>query len=237
MVDSRSSSSSTPGSGSWRTGGRRTPGASAGPVPALTSAPTVTSSSGSGGTTQLGPPVTDELLHRPHRQALLDDALDQLFLQRPVRGPEQGPGVTGRDGPFRQGPLCPCRELEQAQGVGHRGPTLAHPSRHLLVGQSELIDQLLIGGGFLEGIEVNPVQVLDQGLLETGDVIGHLDQDRDGLQTGPPGRPPTPLPRDELVRLGLVRSWRTRTGCSRPTALIEAASEAIDSSSKWLLGW
>ena len=42
-----------------------------------------------------------------------------------------------------------------------------HPGRHLLVGQAELIDQLLMmHGRFFQGVEVLTVQILDQSLLQ-----------------------------------------------------------------------
>ena len=62
----------------------------------------------------------------------------------------------------------------------------AHPGRHLVVGESELLDQLLVGGRLLEGVEVLAVKVLDQRLLEADRVAGvGLDQDPDGLEPGP----------------------------------------------------
>ena len=99
---------------------------------------------------------------------------------------------------------APGRQLQQPEGVGHRGPALAHPGRHLLVGQAELVDELLVGGGLLQGVEVDAVEVLDQRLLQAGHIVGHLDEDGDGLEPGPAGGPPAPLPRDELVAVLLV---------------------------------
>ena len=81
----------------------------------------------------------------------------------------------------------------------HRHPTPADAGRHVVVGQAEVLDELLVGGGFLERVEVVAVDVLDQRLLERGGVVGLAHQRRNGLQPDPPGRPPPPLPRDELV--------------------------------------
>ena len=58
------------------------------------------------------------------------------------------------------------RQLEEAQRVGHRDPALAHPGRRLLVGEVELLDQLLVGRRLLHGVQVGAVEVLDDGLLE-----------------------------------------------------------------------
>ena len=67
------------------------------------------------------------------------------------------------------------------------------------MGQAELVDELLVGRRLLQCVEIHPVEVLDERLLQAGHIVGHLDQDRNGLQAGAPGRSPTPLPRDELV--------------------------------------
>ena len=72
------------------------------------------------------------------------------------------------------------------------------------MGQAELVDQLLVGGRLLQGVEVDPVEVLDQRLLQAGDIVGHLDEHGNGLQAGPAGRPPAPLPRDQLVAVLFV---------------------------------
>ena len=43
---------------------------------------------------------------------------------------------------------------------------LADPGGHLVVGEVEVLDQLLVGGRLLERVEVLAVEVLDQRLLE-----------------------------------------------------------------------
>ena len=43
---------------------------------------------------------------------------------------------------------------------------LADPGRDLVVGEPEVLDQLLVGGGLLERVQVLAVEVLDQRLLE-----------------------------------------------------------------------
>ena len=146
--------------------------------------------------------------------------------------------MTGRDRPFRQRLLRASRELEKAEGVGNGRPALAHARGHLLVGETELVDELLIGRSLFERVEVDPVQVLHESLLEAGHVVGPLDEDGDGLEPRPAGRPPAPLPRDQLVALDSRPGARGPAPAGAgPTALIDAASEAMDSSSKWLRGW
>jgi hypothetical protein len=66
------------------------------------------------------------------------------------------------------------------------------------VGEAEVLDELLIGGRLLKGVEVLAVEVLDQRLLEGPGVVGHPHKGGDGLQAGPSCRPPPTLSRDEL---------------------------------------
>jgi len=73
------------------------------------------------------------------------------------------------------------------------------------MGESELLDQLLIGSRLFEHVEILTMEVLDQSLLEAVCVIRRLDQDRNGVQPCSAGRTPPSLTGDqfELVR-GLV---------------------------------
>ena len=70
------------------------------------------------------------------------------------------------------------------------------------MGELELLDQLQVGGGFLEGGEVLTVEVLDQRLLDGADVVSDTHDRRNRRQPGAPRRPPTPLPGDQLVPVG-----------------------------------
>ena len=76
---------------------------------------------------------------------------------------------------------------------------LPDPARDLVVGQAEVLDELLVRGGLLERVELVAVEVLDERLLERGGVVGLADQRRDRLEADPPGRPPAALTRDQLV--------------------------------------
>ena len=126
-VDSRSSSSSTPGAGNAGGLGRRCAGE---PVrirrTARSGAPTPVAGELPSGL-RLGPAraailhavATNGFLDGPHRQALGHRPLGQVLLEGPVGRPEQGPGVAGRDVAVGQGPLDPGRELEKPEGIGH----------------------------------------------------------------------------------------------------------------------
>ena len=63
-------------------------------------------------------------------------------------------------------------QAEQAQGVGDRRAALADPVGDLLVGELEVVDQLLEGGRLLERGQILAVEVLDQRLLDDAEVVG-----------------------------------------------------------------
>jgi hypothetical protein len=90
-------------------------------------------------------------------------------------------------------------KLEQAQGVAHGGTTLPHRRRHLLVSHTIFFQQLLVGGGLLQGAQVLALDVLDQGLGEGGPVVGRPHHGRDLAQTYPLGRSPAPFTGDEGI--------------------------------------
>jgi hypothetical protein len=75
-------------------------------------------------------------------------------LQRSVRRPEQGPSVTGGQPSVGEEVLNRRREPEQPQRVGDRRAALAHAAGHLVVGELEVLNQLLERGGLLERGEI-----------------------------------------------------------------------------------
>ena len=66
------------------------------------------------------------------------------------------------------------------------------------MGEVEVLDQLEVGGGLLEGGEIGAVEVLDERLLHGGHVVGVAHDRRDLGEAGAARRPPPPLPRDQL---------------------------------------
>ena len=67
------------------------------------------------------------------------------------------------------------------------------------MGVVELIDKLLEGRRLFQSVEVFPMKVFDQRLLETMDIGGGLDQDRHRLEPGAPGGSPPSLTGDQFV--------------------------------------
>ena len=71
--------------------------------------------------------------------------------------------------------------------------------------QAEFVDELLVGPRFLQRVEVFPVEVLHQSLLEARDIARiRLHQDGDGLKTSPAGGAPAALSGNQFVALALT---------------------------------
>ena len=70
--------------------------------------------------------------------------------------------------------------------------------RQLVMGAPEVLQQLLVGGRFLERAQLAAVQVLQQGVAQEVVVLGLLDDRRDGLEAGLLGGAPATLTHDEL---------------------------------------
>ena len=69
----------------------------------------------------------------------------------------------------------------------------------LLLGAAEVVEQLLVGGGLLERVELAAVEVLEQGVAQEVVLLGHLDDGRDDVLAGGPRGAPAALAHDQLV--------------------------------------
>src|SRR5204863_6666927 len=126
------------------------------------------------------------------------------LLEAAVGTPEQRPSVAHRELALLEQLLDRRRQLQQSQCVRDRGPTPADAGGNVVVGETEVFDELLVGRRLLQGVEAVAVQVLDQRLLERRGVTGLADQRGNGLQADPARRPPPALPRDELILFAAV---------------------------------
>ena len=108
--------------------------------------------------------------------------------------------------------------------------------RHLVVGEPEVLDQLLVGGRLLERVEVVALEVLDERLLERGRVVGVADERGDRLQPDPARRAPAALAGDQLVLAVAERAARAPAGAPRPRGSTRPATTSA-SSSKYSRGW
>ena len=108
-------------------------------------------------------------------------------------------GMTGRELPVAQKPLHRRWQLEKAERVRHRGAALADPVGDGVVGEVEVLDELLVAGGFVERVQSLPVDVLDERLFQARLVVSDLDECGDRDHPGTAGRPPAPLAGDQFV--------------------------------------
>ena len=142
-----------------------------------------------GGTRGVVAAERHDLLDRAHRQALGDDPLGQPLLaaasSRPSRArawpADSTPAATRR---WTGGGSWSRRSVLEICGR-------ERPIRRgqLVVGAAEVVQQLLVGGGLLQRVELAAVQVLQQGVAQQV-VVGRVPDDgRDRRPGRPAGRP------------------------------------------------
>ena len=107
--------------------------------------------------------------------------------------------MAGAEHPGRDATLHQWRQLEQSQGVGDLRPRAPDPARQLLVRAAEVVEELLVGGGLLQRVELRPVEVLQERVPQHVLVVGAPDDGRDGGLPRLPGGPQPALPHDQLV--------------------------------------
>src|SRR5690606_35487564 len=90
-------------------------------------------------------------------------------------------------------------EIEQAHGVGDRRAALADLRRDGLRREVELVAEPLEGARRLDGVQILPLEVLDERSLEGRLVTELANEDGDLEEAGLLRGPPTALARDDLV--------------------------------------
>ena len=146
-------------------------------------------------------PQRDDLLDRPHRKPLGDDAVGEPVLLLGVVHGQQRPRVPGGEHPGRHPPLHRRREPQQPQRVGHLRTRAPDPVGQLVVGAVEVLQQLVVRRRLFQRVQLRPVQVLQQRVQQQLFVVGRPDDRGDPLQTGLTARPPAALAHDQLIAL------------------------------------
>ena len=108
----------------------------------------------------------DDLLDGADRQALGHDPVRQVILGLGVLQAQQRPGVARAQHARRHALLHGRRQVQQPEGVADVRAGAADLARQFLVGRAEVIQQLLVGRGLFQRVELLPVQVLDQRVPE-----------------------------------------------------------------------
>src|ERR1700761_208414 len=144
----------------------------------------------------------DDLLDRPDRQTFGNNAVGQTFLGGRVVQRQQRPGVTSAQHTCGDPLLHGGREVQQTQRVGDVRAGPADLTGELLVGGAEVVQQLLVRSGLLQGVKLLPVQVLHQRVAQQVGVGGLPHDRRNVLEIGSLAGPPATLTHDELVVTG-----------------------------------
>jgi len=93
-------------------------------------------------------------------------------------------------------------QVQEPGGVGNGGAGLAHPLGHLLLGHAVLVHEDLVAVGLFDGVQILPLEVLDEAQLHDLLVVGLDDHSRDLGKARQLGGPPAPLAGDDLVIAG-----------------------------------
>ena len=136
---------------------------------------------------------------------------------------EQGAGMAGGEGAFADLDLHGGGQVEQAEGVGDVAAGFADGLAELLLGHAELLEQAAVAFGFLDGVEVLALQVLDQGGGHGVGVGEVADQGRHFVQSGGLGGAPAAFAGDDLEAVRRRRdAGRARRGWRMPRARMES---------------
>jgi hypothetical protein len=128
---------------------------------------------------------------------------DQFFGQEAlllgVLETEQDFGMTHGQAPLGQVCLDFRVEFHKAHRIGNSGPAFADALGDLFLSQAEFLGKTAVSGGFLEGVQVGPLEVLDQRQLQDFLIGGFADNDRGLAQADFEGCAHTALTGDEFV--------------------------------------
>ena len=107
--------------------------------------------------------------------------------------------MPGREDSCRHSALDRNRQLQQANHIGDDRSGSAESIRQFLVGDTELLQQLLVGRRLFERIQLDAVDVLQQRVAQHGVVGGIAHDRRNGFQTGFLTGPPPALAHHQLI--------------------------------------
>ncbi len=140
----------------------------------------------------------DQFFQGPDRHPLLDRPFgEQLFLPVAVDR-KQHLGVAHGKHPFGHLLAETVGQLQQAQGIRHRGPRLADLPSHGFLRHAKFFLEQRIALGLLDRVEVFALEIFDQCDLQRLFVSGLDDDHRHLLQQGGPGGAQSALPGDQL---------------------------------------
>ena len=160
----------------------------------------------------------------PHRESFRGDPVGEFELVR-RRQSEKGAGVTHLQSAIDEHLPNSSGKLQQAQDVRNRASRTPDGIGCGLVRHPEVIDEPLDAGGFLDGVEVFALDVLDERHRKRRFIRDIPDQHRHFFQSRLLGRSPSSLASDDLVS---VRADRAREDRLNETLRSDGIGERLD---------
>jgi len=134
-------------------------------------------------------------------QAVPEDAVaGQALLLGSGQG-EEDLGVAYGEAALPEMPENFLGKAQEPEGVGDGDAAFADAGGDIFLAEVELVDQLLVALGFLDGVEVLPLEILDQREFERGGVVGFADEDGDLGEAGELGGAPAAFAGNQLERI------------------------------------
>ena len=140
----------------------------------------------------------DKLLRLAYRKLLADHRIEDTILEFGGESADRSTMALGQS-PVGDRGLDTRSEIEQAQCVRDRRARAPHTGREPILGEPEFVDELAIGIGGFDRVEILALEVLDQSEFELMAIGKLANQSGDAIKTGRLGRPEAPLTSDELV--------------------------------------
>src|SRR5258706_1881270 len=101
--------------------------------------------------------------------------------------------MAGREPAIADHRLHALRQFEQPDGIGDVAAALAHLLGDLLLGVAEAVQQLVIGRGLLDRVQIRALNIFDDRKLERLSVRNVADYDRYFVEFGKLRRTPATL--------------------------------------------
>src|SRR3989442_6873203 len=141
----------------------------------------------------------NRVLRRPDGPRVRENVVAQPELVRRVRQREQRPRMSHREPPPAQIRLDLLWQSQQAERVRDRAAVPADAPGELLLRPAELAEELLVGLGLIDRIQVFSEQVLDERKLEAFGIGRVADDRRDALESGLSSSAPAAFASDDLI--------------------------------------
>ena len=122
-----------------------------------------------------------------------DDEVVELDLALGILDLQEGSGMAHIDEALRQSKLDLSGELEQADVVADGDALLPDALGELRLCQTMLLDELLVGQGYFDGVEVFALDVLDESKLQQFAFLRRADVCGECLQPSQLSRAPAAL--------------------------------------------